>query len=89
MMRVLDDYEGNLITPERVEQSLESHMQALEGIGLSSIQRVRTLTYRLVAAHLSDGELEFKDDERVADVIAELRGFLRSLSVGTKSGSTG
>ena len=89
MMRVLDDYEGKLITPERVEQSLESHMQALEGIGLSSIHKVRTLTYRLVAAHLSDGELEFKNDEKVADVLAELRDFLRSLSIESKSDSTG
>lgn len=79
MLRVVDDYEAGRISPEQVENSLESHMQALEGIGLSSIHQTRTFSHRLVSAHLSDGEMEFKDDERVEAVIAELRTFIRSL----------
>jgi hypothetical protein len=79
MLRTLDDYEASRISPEEVEKSLESHMQALEGIALPSIHRVRTFAHRLVAAHLTDGEIEFKDDERVQTVLADLRGFLRSI----------
>jgi len=80
MMRVVDDYEARRASPEEVESSLESRMQALEGIGLPTIHQMRTFTHRLVSAHLSDGEMEFKDDERVETVLSELRDFLRSLS---------
>jgi hypothetical protein len=79
MLRIVDDYEASRISPEEIERSLEFHMQALEGIRLPSIHEVRSFTHRLVAAHLSDGELEFKDDERIDSVLAELREFLRSL----------
>jgi hypothetical protein len=79
MLRVVDDYEAGRISPEEVERALEFHMQALERIGLPSIHEVRTFAHRLVAAHLSDGQMEFKDDERVQSVLDELRGFLRSL----------
>jgi hypothetical protein len=81
MLRTVDDYEASRVWPEEVEKSLESHMQALEGISLPSVHSVRSFTHRLVAAHLSDGETEFKDDERVQNVLAELRRFLRSLPV--------
>ncbi len=81
MENILDDYEAGRISPERAGQSLESHMQALEGIGLASVHQIRTFAHRLLAAHLSDGEQEFKDDERVATVLAELRSFLRTLPV--------
>ena len=79
MQHILDDYEAGRILPEQVERSLEFHMQALEGIGLQSIHRVRTFSHRLVSAHLSDGEQEFRDDERVSTVVSELRRFLSSL----------
>jgi signal peptidase I len=43
MLRTLDDYEVSRISPEEVGTSLESHMQALEGIALPSIHAVRSL----------------------------------------------
>jgi len=79
MLSIVDDYEAERVSPEEVESSLESRMQALEGIGLPRIHQMRAFTHRLVSAHLSDGEMEFKDDERVETVICELRDFLRSL----------
>lgn len=80
MLRIVDDYEAKRVSPEEVESSLESRMQALEGLGLSSIHQMRAFTHRLVSAHLSNGEMEFRDDERVETVLYELRGFLRSLT---------
>jgi hypothetical protein len=79
MLRVVDDYAARRVSPEEVETSLESCVQALEGIGLPHIHRIRAFTHRLMSAHLSDGEMEFKDDERVETVLCELRDFLRSL----------
>jgi hypothetical protein len=79
MLRVLADYEVGRVSPDEVESSLESRMQALERVDLPSIHKVRTFTHRLVSAHRSDGEMEFEDDERVETVLSELRDFLRSL----------
>lgn len=79
MLRVVDDYESGHLSPDEVEKSLEFHMQALEGIALRNIHMTRTFAHRLVAAHLSDGSMEFRDAERTATVLAELRDLLRSL----------
>ncbi len=85
MQSVVDDYEVGRILPEQVEQALEFHMQALEGVDLPAIHKVRSFSYRLVAAHLADGEQEFRGDERVSTVLAELRCFLHSLPAASSA----
>ncbi len=80
--RMLDSilkYESGDISPEDLEKSIETHMQALEGIGSREISESRHFTYRVVVAHLSDGEEELKDSEKVSEVLRELRAFLKSL----------
>jgi hypothetical protein len=79
MLRIVDDYEASRLSPEDVQKSLGSHMQALEGVELTSIHTMRGFTHRLVSAHIVDDEMEFKDDERVQTVLAEMRSFLHAL----------
>jgi len=78
-LQILDEYETGHQSPEQAEGAIEFQMQAMEGIGLAEIQHSRSLTYRLVAAHFSDGLEEFIDTERVATVVSELRQFLSGL----------
>lgn len=85
MFDSIQKYEAGKLTSENLEQSLETHMKALEGIGSHEISASRKLAYRIVAAHLSDGEQEFKDDEKVSKVLDDLRQFLRSLPGGIEA----
>jgi hypothetical protein len=79
MQHVLDEYEAGRLTSEAVEKSIEFHMQGLEQIGRSAVGTARDLSHRLVVSHMSDGEQEFIDAEKISTVIAEFRQFLKSL----------
>jgi len=79
MQHVLDEYEAGRLQPIVVEDAIESHMQGLEKIDSNTIHASRQLTYRLVVSHMSDGEQEFIDREKVASVLSDLRQFLSSL----------
>ncbi len=81
MEHLLDEYEAGRLTPEEVETAIESHMQGLEKIDSAVIHASRQLTYRLTVSHMSDGETDFIDSEKVSAVMSDFRQFLRSLPV--------
>jgi hypothetical protein len=79
MQRILDEYESGLITPTEVERAIEFHMQGMDRIDLATVRASRRLSYRLVTAHLSDGETDFKDAEVVSSVLRDFGRFIQSL----------
>jgi len=85
MLDSIEKYESGKLTATDLEQSLETHMRALEGIGSREISASRDLAYRIVKAHLVDDAQEFEGDEKVSEVVGELRQFLRSLPGGAET----
>jgi hypothetical protein len=79
MLRIIDDHESGRIKSSEGERDFESHMQALESIGLTEIRIARDLTYRLVTSWFDDGDEQFGSDDDVATIRADMRAFLRSL----------
>ncbi len=64
-------YEAGEITPTQLEQEIEGHCQALEGLSTADISRFRDFSARLVHAHFDDTTLT---------VMAEFRSWLRLVS---------
>ncbi len=79
MLTVLDRYEARTLTATQTETALERYAQALEGIGLKEIHRIRELTYQLVKSDFAIGEEEFINEKSVASAIFDLRSFLRTI----------
>lgn len=84
MLAVIDEYEAGRLSPEQVEELVESYIGALERIGLQQVHQSRDLTNRLVIAELSDESDAFIDMKHVP-VVADLRRFLRSLPDGPEA----
>ncbi len=82
MGAILDDYEAGRVRPLDVERSIQFYMEALEGLPYKRIKEADHLCYRLVSAHMVDGE-EFIDEEDVATVLADFRRSLASLPTGS------
>ncbi len=81
MNAILDDYEARRIRPEEVESSIQFNIEALEALPYVRIKEANTLCYRLVSAHMFDGEEEFIGEEEVKQVLADFRTFLGSLPI--------
>ena len=64
------------------ERSIPFHMEALEALPYQRIQEAHHLCYRLVTAHILEGEEEFIVEEVVAKVLADFRTFLAALPGG-------
>lgn len=79
MHAILDDYEQGKIHPTEVEKAILFHVDGLEALQYQKIKDAGHLCYRLVSAHLVDGEEEFICHESVADVLCDLRQYLSSL----------
>ncbi len=79
MHHILDAYEGGEILPEQVEHEIHIHMEALEALPYERIKDADHLCYRLVDAHLSDGDDQFITTETVVEILEEFRSFLSLL----------
>ena len=64
-------HEAGEITATQLEQEIESHCQALEGLSTADISRFRDFSFRLVHAHF---------DDTTPTVMAEFRSLLRLVS---------
>ena len=72
MFEVLNHYEAGKLSPDQVEESLQFHLDALEGIGSKEDRKLNDLTYRLVVADMSEGEEQFVDGETVTLGFAQI-----------------
>jgi hypothetical protein len=81
MHELIDRFEARELSATEVENAIESHVQALEGIDLKAIHEARHLCYRLVVSDLTEIERELVDGEEVSTVLKAFRHFLDSLSV--------
>lgn len=78
---LLDRFEAQELSTTDVENAIEHHMQALEGIDLEATHRARRLCHQLVSSDLSEAERELIDCEEVSHVLIEFRHFLDALPV--------
>lgn len=85
MLHALDEYEAGRLSSVQVERMLLFHMEGVEGVRLSVLHEASDLAYRLVTAHMEAGMEEFIDTEEVAEVLSEMRRFLRSLPGGAEA----
>jgi hypothetical protein len=82
MSAVLDEYEAGRIRPEEVERSIRFNIEAIEALPYARIKEADALCHRLVTSHMLIGDEEFISVEDVAQVLADFRKFLASLSPG-------
>ena len=80
MSAVLDEYEAGRIRPDEVEGSIRFNIEAMEGLPSARIKEADALCHRLVTSHVLIGDEEFIGVEDVAQVLADFRKFLASLS---------